>query len=369
MTEANTAQPIEPTTPAPVDTAAAEEAEYQAAMAKIKKDSGVPTEEEAEAGLSAEEKEYRAAMKKARGTEKKKEPVHAKEAGLKNETPKAAEEKPQTEKRVVKLKRQNGEEFDFDISDEPKLQQTLQKIFGIEERSAAQVQKITQQATNLVKALQENTFDALMHPNFGINQEQLIEKAAEFLWKHKVSKEMMSPEQRAIAERDEKIAKYENAEKQREAQKKAQEEAEKAQRAEARKTELIKGWSEQFKSTLEAGDVPKTDFTLYRMAMYMRNAVRQGRSDIKPADVLPMVREDYRKHLQELFRALPEDKLLEYAGKEGADKIRKANLRQYENKAFEQTNHNREPVESGPAKGKPSYGSIEEMQRAMGIRR
>lgn len=361
-----------------VSDAAAEEAEYQAAMAKIREEAGMPTEEEEEAALSDEEKEYRAAMKKAKGETKKKDDktpiVKDSESGKKE-----SKDKTPTEKKLWPMKNGRGEEVMFDASDEKTVMATVQKVYGLENKmheATRYAEKMTDNFKGFVSELRQDYFKTLQHPQLGIPKAELLKKAAEFLYENKVKYEIMSKEERAIAERDAELNRYradEKSRKERE-EKTTQESAKKAkQQDDARKAaELTKKWNDKFIEVLNTAGVPKTDYTIWRMAIHMKNKIaeanRQGikHPDINPGDVIDQVREDYKRNLTQLFQNTDEDKILEFIGKDGADKVRKANLKRFENKAFKQDADNRQGErEATPPRQKKTYGSKEEMMAAM----
>lgn len=341
------AEPVESAESSEVD---ANEAEYQAAMAKIRGEQDSDEAGEDEEELSDEEREYREAMAKARGEDKEEK----KEAKPKPKE-KAEEKKEESARKVWKLK-VRGKEVDYDYSDEEKNKQFIQKGLASDDvfQDAAKIKK---NAENFVKALQGNFGKVLLHPSLGIPKENIRKWAEEYLY-GEIRQESMSPEERARLTEQEELETF-RAEK-------ARREEESANRhKEELKERYRSDWSQKFTEALEAGGLPKTVWTLRKMATYMREALAKGYKHIQPADVVHLVKEDWITEQKQMFSNMDGEKLIEILGKETADKIRRANLKRLEGQGGAQpTQTNDAKIVKSTAKKQPLYGSTEEMMRS-----
>jgi hypothetical protein len=359
MTEQNITAPTEITPD--VDTAVdaaddvdAEEAEYQAEMAKIRGNSKPKSkgdEDDATQGEDAEddeETEYKKAMEKARRSKSGKDEEDGEES-----LPKKDAKKEQA-KEVWKLK-VNGKEIDFDASDKEAVKREVQKGLAANERFEHSA-KIEKQAKSFVQNLQSNFGDVITHPSLGIPKEQIISWAEQYLFRERVQPEMMSPEERERMQEKAELETY----RKREAREKQEREA---QRVEQLKEQFRADWSKKFAEALDSGGLPKTDWTVTRMAQYMRQAGKNGHKHIQPVDVVEYVQRDWINAQKDLYANMDGEKLLEILGSENVDKIRKANLKRYDSnygKSSTSVSNGREVTDTKPKK---FYGSTEEMMR------
>ncbi|NCN38766.1 MAG: hypothetical protein GW914_00100, partial [Candidatus Aenigmarchaeota archaeon] len=229
-----------------------------------------------------------------------------------SEDSESAPEAPKQESnpKVWKLK-VNGKEIEFDASNEDKVKAEVQKAFAAQEKfqHASKVQK---QAEQFLEMLQRDPEAVLSHPSLGVN---LREFAENYLYKQ-LQEERLSPEEKQSKIEKQELEQY-RAE--REEQKKAQE----AEKMEQLKEQYRQDYQQKFVSALEKTGIPKTDWSIKRMADYMREAIRRGHSNISPEDVAPMVKQDWLSAQRELLSSLDGEQLIEMVGKDTAEKIRK----------------------------------------------
>lgn len=96
-------------------------------------------------------------------------------------------------------------------------------------------------------------------------------------------------------------------------------------------TQYEADYTKQITSALEKSGLPKTPFTVKRMAQYMARAMDAG-MDIAASDVVDYVKEDYINDFKGFFSQSNEDLLMQVLGKENADKIRRAELKKIKEK-------------------------------------
>lgn len=329
---------------APVEQGAAEssgddEAEYKAALAKARGEKA-PKDETYEQAMER-------VKKKAKPEPEEDEDTPEPKIDSKAENKPVAERKDEGAPQVWKLK-VNGSEVEFDASDEGRVKQAVQKGLAADAKfqEAAQVR---QQAEGFIRALKENPLEVLQHPSLGID----FRKIAEDYLFEQIQREA-APEEYARTQERKELERY------------RAEEARKKQEAEQRQREEMKeqyrqNYTKQFTEALEEGGVPKTDWTIQRTALYMKQAIAKGYKHITPKDVIPMVKQDWINAQRQLFEHLDGEKLIEAVGQDVADKIRKANLaRMQQAKAAKQP-------QAAPKSKEPEkvYRSTEELMRAL----
>lgn len=263
-----------------------------------------------------------------------------------NEEPERSAEaaKTEAERKIWKLK-VDGQELDFDATDEEAVKRAVQKTHAADKRmhEAAMTRK---QAEKFIDLLKTNPRAVLEHPGLGLDLKQLAEQV---IWEN-LQQQAKTPEER---EREAERAELEEYRKE-----KARREAEtKEADREQLKEKYRQDWSKKFSEALDSARLPKTDWTVQRMAAYMRQALAKGHRHIQPADVVEFVREDWRSAQREMFASLDGDDLIKTLGEDVAEKIRKAELRK-----FQADSPRSDPAREEPAEQR-KYGSVEEMLR------
>ncbi len=125
--------------------------------------------------------------------------------------------------------------------------------------------------------------------------------------------------------------------------------------------------TKDFVAVLDRGDVPVTDYTLQRMAGYMRAALKNGHKHIRPADVIDLVKRDFEHTQRQLYQRYDGEKLLGMVGDDAAKKVRKAELaRLQKGQGDGNQQGQRAPNPKAPQKkqtgGMPQFSSMEEMR-------
>lgn len=349
---------VEPVEAAEVeDTGDSEEQEYQARMKEIRateKKTAKPKRTDEEV---SDDEEYEAEMAKIKADKKSRDDARKaeEEENEEKENPKPEakkkDDKPK-EKRILKLKI-NGKEEDFDATDDGVVAAEIQKGRAAQEKFK-EASTIRKQALNFVEALKTNPIAALSHPSLGLDLKKICE---EYLYENVVKQEMMSPEERQREQEKRELEAYRKAEADRKAQKENQDK-------ETMKEKYRQDWSVKFKDALSQTGLPATDWTVKRMAEYMKVAISKGHKHIQPIDVAKQVKEDWERAAKDLYSSVDGEKLIELIGKDNVDKIRKANLKRYDDSNF--TKPETTTTQSRPQTRKTeTYSSKEEMMRSM----
>lgn len=223
------------------------------------------------------------------------------------------EEKVAEAKRKLKLKIQGQErEYDEDeVIRRAQLSETAEARF----QQAAEVQ---QQMKNFVDALRNNPMDVLTQLGLG---DKLDELAEQRLTK-KVQQELMSPEERELAELREFREKH--TREQEENTTRSKKEAEDTQMREYQQR-ATQHYDTQISDALNKSNLPKTAYTVKRVAEVMASALDKG-YDIDAQTAVDMVREGYMTDINQMFGSMEAEGLLGMLGDGLAKKIRQYDI-------------------------------------------
>lgn len=231
------------------------------------------------------------------------------EPGKPAETPAAAAAR--KKKYVV-----DGGEVEVDLSDEAAIDRLIQKGLGADKRfkeTAAQ----RQQAEALLTALRRNPMGVLeqVAKLHGQDARKVVE---DWLWDNHVRLEQLTPEQKEAELNKRKLADFEAKEKERQV-KAQQEQFEKA------KQHYRETFERDIIGALETGGLPKTAWTVQRMAHYMAQALKAG-AKVTAGDVVDLVRGDFEGGFREMFSAANAEVLAKIVGDDGLKKLREWEL-------------------------------------------
>lgn len=246
--------------------------------------------------------------KKGKKAKKVKDEPEAKEGDADPEPETEKKEPPKPEKKVLKLK-VDGEEIDYDVSNESDLVQRLQKSFTADQR-LEKAAKLHKQSEAFVKALKNNPFQVLSHPSLGI--ENLHEAAEKFLW-GKIQREKMTPEERQLQDDQAELERLRTIEAKRV-------EAEKSQREEAQKAAIREKMQADLIAALDQSGVPRNDWSVRRMASLMKAALANG-VDVSAAEVAQRVKAEYIENYRNMIQGMTPDQIIETFGEDAAKKI------------------------------------------------
>ena len=186
-------------------------------------------------------------------------------------------------------------------------------------KEAAQMRK---QAETVIGKLRdpEQVISALMDPSLGLSKDQIRVKFEEWYAKEFIEPESLSPQEKKLREAESKLKKYEEEEKKREEQKlKEQQESLTSQAREELQTQIIEA--------LDSSGLPKTNFTIRRLAHWIQRNNANGFD--APTEVLVnQVRSEMNTSLRELVEASDGDVLIKLLGDNIIQKLRKYDLEQ-----------------------------------------
>lgn len=186
-------------------------------------------------------------------------------------------------------------------------------------KEAAQMRK---QAEAVIGKLRDpkSVISALQDPALGLSKDQIREQFEEWYAREFIEPESLTPEQKKLREAEAKLKKYEEDEKAR-AEEKLKNEQE-AMTTQAR--EQLQG---QIIEALETSGLPKTNFTIRRLAYWMQR--NQANGFDAPIDVVVgQVRNEINSSLRDLVEASDGEVLIKILGDGVIQKLRKYDLEQ-----------------------------------------
>jgi hypothetical protein len=228
----------------------------------------------------------------------------------KQQAPKKEEAPPKQEARKYKIK-VDGTEEELDEETTLKLAQ-LGRAANKRFQEAAALRKQSEDFINLLKT---DPRKVLSNPAIGVD----LKKFAEDYLIEQIEQEKLTPEQIKIKELESFKAQVE--EEKHQAELKRQDE-QKRQLEE----HYARDYEEKFQAALGSSGLPRTPYTVKRMAEYMSMAIKNGIGDIEPKNVVELVRQDYMKDVAALLGQSDGDALLQILGDQIANKIRKTDL-------------------------------------------
>ncbi len=291
----------------PVETSTAPESEVQQ---QTKQTEEVEKEEMNQPDVAANASQEKEAAPEEDSVLKAAEAAKAKQAAPidKKKTPEPKkEEPPQPKKYKIKV---DGSEEELDEETIVKLAQ-LGRASNKRFQEAAQTKK---QAEDFINLLKRDPRKVLTDPAIGLD----LKKFAEDYLIEQMEQEKLTPEQIKIKE----LEAF-----------KAQVEAEKIENEKKREQEEFKRlqdhysneYEQKIQTALSSSGLPRTAYTVKRMAEYMSMALSNN-IDLEPKNVVDLVRADYQKDIMALIGQTDGDSLLQILGEPTANKIRKADL-------------------------------------------
>lgn len=242
-------------------------------------------------------------------------------------TPTTPQEQKIESKRLQKLKlKVYGEEMDEDLPDFLKVDESPEAVEYLTKQfqMAKAAQRAMQENSSYKNQVQQffNGFKADTRAaleQMGIDPKQFAAAVIE----DEIKKSQMSPEQRRAEDAEAKLKKFED-ERKKEKDELGKKEQERMQQLEYDKINT------QFERALEKSSLPKEAYIVKKMAEYMLIASKQD-VELSAEEVLPLVEQEIKSDIQALIRALGEDKVEEFVGKDVFNKIRKKNIAKSKN--------------------------------------
>lgn len=209
----------------------------------------------------------------------------------------------------------NGQEFEeeIDFSDDDKLRELLQRGYAADGKfqEAAAIKK---QVEQFVSALQGDPFGALRELGYDVDD------LTDNYMKQRIADLEKSPEQLKIEELQREL----------ESERKAKDEREKArQDAEIREAEenFSRQLDNDITSALSESDLPKSPYVAKRIADNLITAFELGYEDVSVAEIMPVVEDQIKGEIREMFEAMPEEVIEQLLGNEVSTKLRKRRIK------------------------------------------
>ena len=257
----------------------------------------------------------------------------------------------------------NGKEVEYDASDEAKLRNDIQKVYGIEEKAKTASEK-SAQAEDLLSMLQTDPIGFEKRCKAaGIDAHKI---AIDIIY-NKMRRDAMTPEQRELEE-------YKEREAEASAQKKADEENAKTAEVTRKTQEWAANFEKDCETALKANALPKTRLSLALIAQYI-DAGLADKKEYTVNQVLPYVARDLKEIHTSTMGRLEGDELLDYVGEAISNKIAKARVARYQKsqaitqpaqKAATVANSNTK-VDLSKLKGKAYWAALRKMKSDSGI--
>jgi hypothetical protein len=202
------------------------------------------------------------------------------------------------------------EDFEIDLANEEEVKKQLQL--------ARAAQKRMKESTELRKAVEEFIEETKKNPRnimkqLGINEKEL----AQMIMNEELAELEKSPEQKEIERLQKQLEEIQNT-------KKKEEEDRKKSDFERMKQEAEQRIETDISSALESGGLAKTPYTVKKMAEIMYIALEND-IDLKPNDVIPILRRQMESDFKEFFAATNDDQLEEFL-KDQLPRIRKRSV-------------------------------------------
>lgn len=228
------------------------------------------------------------------------------------------------EKKRYRLKI-DGEEADYDEDEVVRMAQKGRAA----DKKFQESSQMRKQSEEFIRLLKEDPRKVLSHPSIGHD----LKKFAEDILLEQLQDEMLSPQEKEIREYKSKLAKYEE-------QERKTKEAEDAKNKESVKAKYAEDYNKQIIDALEAGGLPKTEYTVQRMIYYMSKAIENG-YEMSALDVRDLVKRDYQQDTKSLYSGLDSEALLAILGDDVVKKLKKEDIKKV--KGFQ--NNLKNPIE------------------------
>jgi hypothetical protein len=216
------------------------------------------------------------------------------------------------------------EDIELDLDNEEQIKKHLQMSKAAQKRMQ-EATELRKAAEEFIEMLRKNPRRVLTDPNIGVDLKQFAQE----IINEEIEQASKSPEQlekeklqRELEELKSKFEKEETQRKERE-----------FQRLQAEQEEKIQN---DIESALSTNELPKTPYTVRKMAEMMMLAL-QNDIDLSPKDLVPLLRKQMNSDIKELFSASSDDVLEELLGKDTISRLRKRTVAKVKQQQVAQT--------------------------------
>lgn len=203
-------------------------------------------------------------------------------------------------------------ELDFDNDDDVK--KYLSKAIAADEKfqEAAMTRK---QSEQLIEMLRTNPLAILKHPDLGID----VKALAQYVLNEELEDMAKSPEQKKLEEMERRIKDYEDD------KKRLEDEKRQAEMAKI-ESEAFQQLDDQIATALSKTSLPRSDYTIKRIADMMIDAVNAGYTDVTVEQIMPLVEDKVNRELQQMFEIAPDEVFEKLVNKKRLDAYRKSRV-------------------------------------------
>jgi hypothetical protein len=247
------------------------------------------------------------------------DPVQNLQAQVQSGTP---QQKAEAKKMLKNLKiKVDGKEYDeelpFEIPDDEDAREYMTKqlqMSRVGQRRAQEYSQLEKEVRFFVETLRKDPIKALQDPSIGLDVKKLAAQVIE----KEIQDSQKSPETLEKEKLEARIKEMEETQK-REKEESNQRESERIQQQEFERYDL------EMSQALEKSDIPKSPYYIKKMADYMLLGLQEG-LDVRPADVLPVVRQEFEEDVKEALSSMSEEAIEKIIGKDVFNRIRKKNI-------------------------------------------
>jgi hypothetical protein len=276
-------------------------------------------------------------------------------------TAKDPENPTQAEKSALKIwkLKQNGKEVEYDATDEEKVKQDIQKVFGIEEKAAlsAQDRKLAEGFFNLAKSGDFSWLNKLMP---GATEAEKEAAAVKMLSEYMVKKAIADDEEKRLTPEQKELREF----RRREAARQQEEEEKAKELTKKQQEELADKFGKEILNDIniaakEAGYPENNKAVIKFAAEYLQKGWREG-IKLTPKDVMPIVVKELEALDNARFESYDGEKLVKWLGKH-IDKVRKYDLDLVKSNLGKKTQPKKEAQKKSDTKQEPNKNSFKEM--------
>ena len=215
----------------------------------------------------------------------------------------------------------DGKEIDVTEAEIIRLAQLGKSAYGKFEEAAKERKKVEE----FKSALKKDFVGALSKhgKEMGLEAPQIRQMVEDYLV-DQIKKESMTPDQKSKYEMEQELKSYKEKEHLTKQQAEAQEMAQLQEQYAAQ-------YDRSFSDALQKTNIPKTPFTVARMATYMSQALEAG-YDLDPMDAAKLVHEDYQSDIKVTFKDMTGEQIINLIGADNAKKIRQHDVSKLQNR-------------------------------------
>lgn len=209
------------------------------------------------------------------------------------------------------------EELPFEMEDTPEATDYMRKqlqMSRLAQSSSQERAQLEKDVRTFIEELRKNPRRILSDPNIGIDVKELARQVIE----EEIENSKKSPEQ---IEREKLQQELKDIKDEREQEKKNFLEKEQERLTEA----AIERYDILMTEALEKSDLPKSPYVIKKMATMLELGLQSG-LDVTPEDVLPLVEDEIRGDIRDMFATMPDEAFEAFVGRDRINSIRKKNI-------------------------------------------